>query len=108
MRLADRIELVTGRKYVDDLGNDAVSWDDPQATVMLPAQVTYASTALDAKGKFVLSEELRVICPPVTFDPQTQRLRWRGQWYTGAGEALIHMRGATPHHVTIPIKQITG
>ncbi|MTB72788.1 hypothetical protein GGG17_12610 [Arsenicicoccus sp. MKL-02] len=109
MKLSDQIEIVTARTWEDGFGEVQYDWAHPTLVWTLPAQVTYLSTALnDGGGDFMLSQELRVIVPVVGFDAAKHRVRWRGTLYQANGQPLIRMRGGTPHHLTIPIKLVTG
>ncbi len=108
MRLSDRVEIITGVTTIDDLGNDVIDWSGAGGITRSPAHVTYVSTAVDASGAFQLSEELRIVLPPMTYDPATQRIRWRGKTFTANGDVLLRMRGGTLHHITVPVREITG
>lgn len=108
MRLADQIEIVAGETVNNPrMGNTYIDWTNPTVVATVAAHVTYRSTALSDPfgGAYTLSEELTAITPPVVFDPEAHRVRWRGNLYDVNGLPLVRMRGGTVHHLTIPMKR---
>lgn len=108
MRLTDKIELFEqGEDGYDGHGNP-----EPGVLVslgMISANVSYQSVAIDNSGDFNLRtiEQLRVMLPPMDFDPDKHRVKWEGIMYQNDGPPMLRRRKGRTHHVTVALKSIT-
>lgn len=109
MWLRDAVQVITARVVTDEYGDTTTDWGDPVVVTELPAQVSYATVAnVTTDGRNALIEELRAIVEPYPFDPLVHRLRWRGQMYTTDGPPMVRRRNGEDHHLTIPLRLVTG
>lgn len=110
MRLRDRVDILHAAEKVDRYGQTLPDWTNATVTAAgLPADVHYTTTALLASpGRTAMVEELRAVVEPRPFDPTWDRLRWRGDSYAADGPAMIRRRNGIDHHLTIPLKRVTG
>ena len=113
MILRDRVEIITGTLVEDPYsGESYIDWTVPVVEAILPAHVSHTTTAVvstpDQPGRNALVEELRAIIPPFSFDPEVHRIRWEGTDYTNDGAPMVRRIGGRDHHVTIPMKVVTG
>ncbi|WP_402371399.1 hypothetical protein [Isoptericola rhizosphaerae] len=108
--LRDTIEIVTPEATYDE-GTDTWSydWGTPTVVATLPAYVGYTAASLELEpGRAAFIESLRVITAAFNFQPTKHRIRWKGETYLPDGPALVRNRGNRAHHLTIPIKAVTG
>lgn len=112
--LRDRVEILRAGVVEDPYsGETTISWTTGVTVqTVLPAQVSYTTTAVvstpDQPGRNALVEELRAVIPPFDFDPELNRIRWEGTDYTNDGPPMVRRIGGRDHHLTIPMKVVTG
>lgn len=108
--LTDRVDVVAATETVDGYGNVVRTWDPPVVVaVNVPAIVTYVTSAIvSTGGRQAIVEQLRAVIEPREFDPVTNRLVWRGQHYDTDGAPMIRRENGQDHHLTIPLKLVSG
>ena len=110
MRLTDRVDVLDPTWVTDPYsGEQTADWTNPVTVAAnVPAEVAYTTVSLmTADGRNALVEELRAVLPPGTLD-DGNRLRWRGNVYVNDGPVMVRRRNGADHHVTVPIKLVTG
>ena len=111
MRLNDRVDILAPTMVLDPYsGETAANWAQPiTIATNVPAEVSFTTIAtIVTADRNALVEELRAIIEPRAFDPALNRLRWRGNTYTTNGPPMIRRRAGVDHHLTIPMKLVTG
>lgn len=110
MRLRDTVNVIAGTVTEDEFGNQITTWDPPTVVASdVPAEVSFTTVAtFNDLGRQALIEELRAIIEPRAFDPVLNRLQWRGSTYQTDGPPMIRRRNGADHHLTIPLKLVTG
>lgn len=110
MILRDRIEIIEAGVSEDDYGNTVVDWDNPRVVEILPAQMDYVSTEVNAGGtsSFRVVEKLVAITRPFTFHESRQRIRWNGGLFRPDGPEKVISAGGRVHHIELPLTRVTG
>ena len=108
MRLRDQVEVLAATRHEDRYGDVWWDWDLPTVVATVPAYVGYVTVDRDIDpGVNALIEELRAIVRAIPFDPNANRLRWRGQMYTNDGPPMVRRRNGVDHHLTIRLRAVT-
>ncbi len=109
MRLTDSVEV-----FVQGVGGwDAHGNDIPGELVsqgIFPANVSFqmVERSYDGGATARMIEQLRAILPPMEYDPATMQIKWDGNLYTNDGPPMQRRRNGRTHHLTIPLKLVSG
>lgn len=94
MRLTDKVDVLTST--------------DALVAAGVRAEVHYTTTAaIVSAGRTAIVEELRCVIEPIQFG-NDYRIRWRGKVYSSDGAAMVRRRNGRDHHLTIPLRYVSG
>ena len=109
MQLLDRVEILDAAESTDAFGNAVQDWSAPTVVARVRAHVSYRAVAVVADGgRMAMIEQLRAIIDPFPFEEARHRIRWRGSIYMADGPEMVRRRNGVDHHLTIPLRAVSG